>query len=362
MRGNNPLPLKTERDEPVHLTVKVGFVVKNKLLTYAIGISVVVHLVGVCVVARTSASRLKAAPQRPPQQRMVNVDLVRTPDEAAEPKPVTPKFTPGSTPEPRDLSSFTPEPYERVPHSSRPTPQAPRNLRSHNNTSQPAGDPGGGLNTGTGSANGDLRGSLSTGTTHVGGVPGRDNGRGQGSGFGVGIGAPDPPRHADDGPGTRPAPRPDPTPPPPRMVSVRVCNESGLLPNTYCDHTHSESFVEGREPSRTCERCKAPAPPKPAPESVHVSRLADRAVPLLTKNVDPSIPPSVPEGKHLTVVVDFTVTKDGDVSDVSVSKSSGYRALDNNAVNAKSRCKYRPAVQDGVPRPYKMSKTYEFDP
>lgn len=345
----------------------MGFVMKNKLLTYAIGISVVVHLVGVCVVARTSASKLKAAPDRPQQQRMVNVDIVQTPDEATRPKPVAPRYTHAPRPEPRTneprqeplhTPSFVPEPERMVSHSaSRPTPQAHSNIRPHGTSSRPAGNPGGKLNIGSTSSHGDLGGGWSGGRTPVGWVPGSDRGRGQGSGSGVGIGTPDPPRHADDGPGERPAPRQD--PPPPRMVSVRVCNESGLLPGRYCDRTHSEEFIEGREPSRTCEQCRAPEPPKRDPEPVHISRLADRSDPELIKEVEVDVPRSLPEGELMTVRVEYTVTSDGDVADVKVIKSSGYKALDNAVVKAVSRYKYKPAVQNGVPRSVPRARTFK---
>lgn len=342
---------------------------KDKLLTYAIGISVLVHLVGVCVVARTSASRLSAAPEKPQEQRLVKVDLVQTPDEATRPKPVAPKVvdTPRPEPrvneprpEPRDVTSYTPEQPKRITHS---TPhQAPRDIRPHHSTSRPAGNPGGKLNIGSTSSHGDI-GGLDGGKTQVGYVPGSDRGKGQGSGSGVGIGTPDPPKRADDGPGEHPAPRHD--PPPPRMVSVRVCRESGLLPGKYCDRIHSESFIDGKEPSRTCDRCRAPEPPKRDPEPVHVSRLADRAEPVLISDPKPlktlQAPTSIPEGKTLTVTVEFTCAKDGSVEDIRVSKSSGYRNLDKLVVDSVSRRKYKPAVQNGEPRNYPKSVQATFN-
>jgi TonB family protein len=58
----------------------------------------------------------------------------------------------------------------------------------------------------------------------------------------------------------------------------------------------------------------------------------------------------VEEGLSLTVVLEYTVTADGDVTGVQVSKSSGNRALDRAVSSAASSLKYKPAVQDGVSR------------
>lgn len=342
---------------------------KDKLLTYAIGISVLVHLAGVCVVARTSASRLNAAPEKPQQERLVKVDLVQDPDEATRPKPVVSKIVHTPRPEPRvnepkpvrpEPSTYMPEPPRRTPeHSSRPNQKTESSVRPSGNRSQPAGNPGGPLNIGSKSGNGDI-GGFGSGKTNVGSVPGSDRGKGQGSGKDPGVSTPDPPKHVDPGPGERPMPKQD--PPAPKMVSVRVCNESGMLPGKHCDRTHSESFVDGREPSRTCDRCKAPEPPKPEP--VHVSRLADRSKPELIGS-DPvrkvTVPASVPEDKSVTVVVGFTCTKDGNVTDAHVTKSSGYRELDKRVVDAVSKRKYKPAVQNGDPRSVPMSATCTFN-
>jgi protein TonB len=71
-----------------------------------------------------------------------------------------------------------------------------------------------------------------------------------------------------------------------------------------------------------------------------------------------SIPSSIPEGLTLRVEIQYTVTADGDVTDITVVRSSGYKALDNAIVSAASRMKYKPAVQDGIPRSVKRVRTY----
>ena len=63
----------------------------------------------------------------------------------------------------------------------------------------------------------------------------------------------------------------------------------------------------------------------------------------------------------MSVKVEFTVTADGDVSDVEVVKSSGNRAIDRAVSSAAARRKYKPAVQDGVARNVKVSVTYKIN-
>ena len=50
-----------------------------------------------------------------------------------------------------------------------------------------------------------------------------------------------------------------------------------------------------------------------------------------------------------TTLLSFKVMTDGSVSDVSVSKSSGYPRLDDAAVSCAGRWRYKPATQDGNP-------------
>jgi TonB family protein len=109
--------------------------------------------------------------------------------------------------------------------------------------------------------------------------------------------------------------------------------------------------VEGKQPSRTCDKCQ--------PE--HKSRLADRTEPQLIRDPsEPSVPSSIPEGLTLRVEVQYTVTEDGDVTDVRIIKSSGYKALDHRVTQSVSGRKYKPAVQDGVARRVKVIQPYKF--
>jgi TonB family protein len=229
-------------------------------------------------------------------------------------------------------------------------PIAESRLKSNIRVHTP-GNPGGKLNVGTPSPGGDLPGNWSGGSTPVGWVSGNNQGSGKGSGSGIGVGAPDPPKQADQGPGTRPAPAPTPTPTPIK-ITVRICSVSGLRAGEHCKDTRNESFLEGHAPSRTCDLCKEPE---------HNSRLADRANPELLRDSRPTIPSSVPEGLSLTVVIEYTVAADGDVEDIKITRSSGYKALDRAVADSASRLKYKPAIQDGVPRSVRKTRTYTIN-
>ncbi|MDO8682055.1 MAG: energy transducer TonB, partial [Armatimonadota bacterium] len=224
----------------------------------------------------------------------------------------------------------------------------PLNPANRTVSHSPPGNPGGALNLGSTSSHGENLGS-SSGTSNVGYVPNNNGGSGVGSGTGAGVGTPDPPKNADDGPGLTPSPA---LPPPPRMIEMTVCAVSGLKPGKYCEKKTSKNFREDDTPSRICDVCKEPE---------FVSRLADRAEPELTGDSKVRIPDSVlEEGIDTTVKIQYTVDADGGVSDVKVTGSSGNRELDRAVVDAARKMKYKPAVQDGIPRAVKKTRTYKI--
>ncbi|MHB9037465.1 MAG: energy transducer TonB [Armatimonadota bacterium] len=324
---------------------------KDKVLTYAIAASVAAHLIAVGVVGRTSASRLNAAPVAASAERLINVDLVKEPAEATKEKlkPVDrPTPEPEATPRPlleeqTPRAATMPPPTQTMRPVSRPAAFTPS--KPHGFGNRLPGNPGGKLNIGSTSAHGDLGGNWGGGRTPTGWVPGSDDGKGRGSGSGAGEGRPEPVKNASEGPGMAPAPEP-------KTVSVKVCDESGLLAGEYCKSTGNKSFIDGDEPRRVCNRCKAPE---------HKSRLADQANPTLIKDASVSVPSSVEEGLSVTVKVEYTVTEEGSVRDVDVIQSSGNRTLDKAVVSTTSRLKYKPAVQDGVARSVKMTRTYRVN-
>lgn len=323
---------------------------RDRVLTYAIAISVLLHVAAVGVIGRTSVARLNNAAPQAHASRLINVDLVNSPDDALKPppKPVVPE----AKPEPEVMPDRTRPMPPTANVRPQPSPVPPRPVTSYqgaqpNGTGTHApGNPGGKLNIGSTSAHGDLSGNWSGGRTPSGWVPGNDNSQGKGSGNSAGVGTPEPVKNATEGPSMHASP----PPPTPKTVSVRICEDSGMLAGEHCKRTRTESFIEGNQPTRICDRCKAP----------HISRLADQAKPVLIKDCALATG-SLDEGLSVSVSVEYTVTADGDVTGVSITRSSGNRATDQAAVRATSRLKYKPAVQDGVPRSVKMTRTYQIN-
>lgn len=325
---------------------------KDKVLTYAIAASIAAHILVVSVVGHSSAARLNSASAAVLTPKFIKVDFVGDPSEATKPKPIeTPEAEPVTNQLDRPsqiVSQILPRMSQPIPNTSvRPSMRQPISVPSTPRGSgrQMPGNPGGKLNIGSTSANGDLGGNWGGGRTPVGWVPGSDDGRGKGSGSGAGEGRPEPVKNTSDGPGTAPAPAP-------RTVSVRICDESGMLAGEYCKSTRAKTFIEGEQPTRVCTHCKAPE---------RKSRLADQANPILVRDANVSVPSSVEEGLNLTVKVEYTVTDEGSVSSVSVIQSSGNRALDRAVIGATERLKYKPAVQDGTARSVKMTRTYRIN-
>ncbi len=300
----------------------------DRVFLSAIGISVLVHLAAIGIIGRGSGLSFAGAAMVP-VPRAISVDLVASPDDALKPPP-----------------DKTPAPNPFVPSNLRPGAPTPAPTASNPTHGNPLA--GGPIDVGTPSSQGDIHGRFGNGNTTPGVVPNPGPGRGNGSGTEPGTGTPEPPKD----PIIIPVPIPTPTP---RMLSVKVCDESGMLPGPYCKQTRIGSFLEGAQPTRICNQCKAPEPPP------HVSRLADRANPELTRDTRITIPGSVDEGLSLTVEIEYTVNADGDVTGVQVTRSSGIRALDRAIVSAASGLKYKPAVQDGIPRGVKMTRTYKIN-
>jgi protein TonB len=136
-------------------------------------------------------------------------------------------------------------------------------------------------------------------------------------------------------------------------VTLRVCKRSGLRAGKYCEDNTERGFLESDAPAGRCAACK------PAPE--HVNRVADRAEPEVVREVQPDYPEELREqGVQGTVTVRYTVDENGKVTGVSVERSSGNDALDDAAVRAIRRYRYRPAQQDGKPRAVQMRRPFVF--
>jgi len=313
---------------------------RDNVLKRAIVISIAVHLVAISFIGRTSSTRLSAASIIPAPQRLLNVDLVKDP--LAEPPKPKPAVKPDTA-----VTERTSNPIPTIADFL--TGHRPPRPAALSHPSRSASNSGGPLNTGTNDPHGDLGGNWG-GKTPVGYVPGNENGKGSGSGSGAGVGDPEP---AKVDPARHQAPPSPPPAPAPKRAVVQTCELSGLLACQYCQKTRNATFNEGDEPRRTCDRCKAPEPP-------HNSRIADRQNPVLVHDVRPQIPDSVDEGLTLEVQIEYYSDADGGVSGVKVTKSSGNRDLDRAVTSAASGWRYNPAVQDGVCRRVKVTRTIKF--
>ncbi len=88
----------------------------------------------------------------------------------------------------------------------------------------------------------------------------------------------------------------------------------------------------------------------PAPQSTEKQAINQQAKPRYATNV----PPGYPEIAHRKgwegrVLLNVLVEADGDVADLNILESSGYRILDRAAYKAVSRWEFKPAVSFGRP-------------
>lgn len=306
---------------------------RDKVLAYALAISVSVHLIVLGVVGRTCAAR----PIEVEELKLVRVNLVSLPDEA-----VSAEVARSTNPSLVEREHAPVPPPEKIP-----TAPLPRIQRVKQRVQAPAqklpGNPGGPLDIGSASARGEDLGA--GGRTPMGWVPGAPEGTGVGSGAGPGIGKPEPVPGAVEGLGREAAP-------PPSGVDVKVCAESFMLPGSYCGRTAIKSFRPGMQPSSTCTLCK----PK------HVSVYADRSTPeLVSGRRSPKYPESArARGIEGSVTVEYTINVEGGVVGAKVVSSSGNSELDRAAIETVGSRKYKPAVQAGIPRNYRKRETFRF--
>ncbi|MGH8155106.1 MAG: energy transducer TonB, partial [Rhodanobacteraceae bacterium] len=90
-----------------------------------------------------------------------------------------------------------------------------------------------------------------------------------------------------------------------------------------------------------------PRPPAPPPPPADVAPSVD----ISYKNRNPPQYPiqAIRQGQQGTVILDVTINAQGEVIDVKVEKSSGYRVLDQAAVAAARKWRFNPGIQNGKP-------------
>jgi len=317
--------------------------VRDRVLTYALAISVGLHLILLGFVGRTSAAR----PIDLDELKIVRVEMI---DLSAESKPIPPDVAKPSikpvVPEPTHISVAPPE----RPQESRKKPDSRLRSPIYSNTSASnklPGNPGGPLDLGSPGRHGEDFGP--GGRTPVGYVPGSPGGTGAGSGTGPGAGSSEPVPGAVEGPGRITSPPP---PPPPPDVEVKVCAESKLLPGPNCGRTTVKNFRPGTQPTSKCTVCKPP----------HVNAFAPPTPPeLVSGRKSPKYPASARDrGIEGSVTVEYTINTEGKVVGVKVVSSSGSDDLDRAAIETVESRNYKPAMQGGIPRNYRKRETFRF--
>lgn len=88
-----------------------------------------------------------------------------------------------------------------------------------------------------------------------------------------------------------------------------------------------------------------PAPPAPAATGVKVNAVVD-----FSSCAKPDYPKSSLRNEETgTSTMSFLIGVDGHVVEAKVQKSSGFRDLDKAAINALSKCTFKPGTVDGKP-------------
>lgn len=168
-------------------------------------------------------------------------------------------------------------------------------------------------------------------------------------------------------PDTKPVPAtPAPVPTQPEQVPEETVVSTDLpaTPSTGEDTVESECIgdCEGEGPGPFDGPGTEPAPAPPEPDlSVPVELTGDMVAPVVIHRIDPKYTPiAIAARKTGTVVVQATITRDGNVVDVKVMKSIGF-GLDEAAVNAVRQWKFKPAERFGRPAAVLYNLTVKFN-
>lgn len=96
----------------------------------------------------------------------------------------------------------------------------------------------------------------------------------------------------------------------------------------------------------------------PIPDSPH---QAQGARPIALSGIQPHYPhASRIRGETGTVSIHVKVSRRGDVESAGVSKTSGYLALDESALSATRKARFKPAEKDGQAVPAEMELCFDF--
>jgi protein TonB len=176
---------------------------------------------------------------------------------------------------------------------------------------------------------------------------------------------------------------PEPTPPPGRAVGrawaawlermpVQAVAVAAPVETTLPVEPPPVEVVTAVEP--------APAPPRPAPERPSARPATPPPPPTPTPPTPPPAPSGVETGAEVlhtprpvyprrsirrgedgTALVAIEVLADGRTGRIELRESSGHRRLDDAALDAAGRCRFRPATRDGRPVASTVLVPFEFE-
>lgn len=149
-------------------------------------------------------------------------------------------------------------------------------------------------------------------------------------------------------------PKPPPPPPEPPKPTPKTAAPQVVVPRTK---------VEVPPPPQDVPQVQATTEPDPTPQPAQVQNDAPKAEPsantgamrsAVLADADGCAKPDYPakaarNGETGTVTLALLVGTDGRVSSSRIQHTSGSRELDRAAVNALSMCKFKPAMNGGVP-------------
>jgi protein TonB len=151
-------------------------------------------------------------------------------------------------------------------------------------------------------------------------------------------------------------PKPPPPPPEPPKPMPKVAPPQIVVPKVEVDvpppQVEPQVQATTSEPDPMPAQVATPQPEAPPAAQPSSDSGAMRSAVLADANgcAKPDYPASsARNGDSGTVTLALLVGADGRVTSSRVSKSSGHRELDKAAVNALSLCKFKPAMNNGVP-------------
>jgi len=147
-----------------------------------------------------------------------------------------------------------------------------------------------------------------------------------------------------------PAPPPEPPKPesddkPPEQKIEKLAAPDPLAPK-FPEPKEEMPEIKAPDVPKPSERSKQPEPPKPAPPAVSAAPRQARidAPPSPKRTIRPDYPKGARQrGEQGEVTLEIRVDAEGDVSEAKVVVGSGFAELDEAAVRAVQKAKFRPA-------------------